>query len=331
MVLDLIDWLAPHPVMMSTAVVLDIAVGDPVYRLHPVRLMGDALLFFERQLYAVGADGYGGGIVLFAFLSLLFLVGSIVIMAALLTIATWLGWIFHVLVLYSLIALGDLLRQAWRVELALERGLHAARSAVAMMVGRDVDRMDEAACRRAAIESMSENLSDGFISALFWYFFAGLPGIVVFKVASTMDSMIGYKTPRYHRFGWCAARADDVMNYIPARLCALLIAAAAAVTPHCSFRKAWLIASTQHGALPSPNSGWPEAAMAGAIQRRLVGPIWNKGTMVTDIWLGAPADSPASTRHDMVLAGVITFEASLAAGVLAASLLLMGFSGWQHR
>jgi adenosylcobinamide-phosphate synthase len=321
---DLIDFLAPHPVMMSTAVVLDLAIGDPVYRLHPVRLMGDALLFFERQLNAVGADGYGGGITLFAILSLLFLAGAIVIMAAFLIIATWLGWIFHVFLLYSLIALGDLLRHAWRVEQALGRGIDAARSAVAMMVGRDVDRMDEAACRRAAIESVSENLSDGFISPLFWYLLAGLPGIVVFKVASTMDSMMGYKTPRYRHFGWCAARADDAMNFIPARLCARLIAAAVAVTPHCSFRKAWLIASTQHGALPSPNSGWPEAAMAGAIQRRLVGPIWNKAILVTDIWLGAPTDSPASTRHDLVLAGVITFEAGLAAAVLGAFFLLMG-------
>jgi adenosylcobinamide-phosphate synthase len=119
MALDLIDFLAPHPVMMSTAVVLDIAIGDPVYRLHPIRLMGGALLFFERQLNTLGADGYGGGIALFAILSLLFLVGAMVIMAAFLIIATWLGWIFHVLVLYSLIALGDLLRHAWRVEQAL--------------------------------------------------------------------------------------------------------------------------------------------------------------------------------------------------------------------
>jgi adenosylcobinamide-phosphate synthase len=119
MALDLIDILAPHPVMISTAVALDIAIGDPVYRLHPVRLMGEALLFFERQLNTVGVDGYGGGIALFAILSLLFLVGTIGIMMAFLMIATWLGWVFHVLVLYSLIALGDLLRHAWRVEEAL--------------------------------------------------------------------------------------------------------------------------------------------------------------------------------------------------------------------
>jgi adenosylcobinamide-phosphate synthase len=316
MAIDLMDFLAPHPITMSAAVILDIAIGDPVYRLHPVRLMGDALLFFERQLNTLGADGYGGGIALFAILSLLFVVGTILFMIAFLMIATWIAWILHVLVLYSLLALGDLLRHAWRVERAVDRGLHAARSAVAMMVGREVDRMDEAACRRAAIESLSENLPDGFVSPLFWYLLAGLPGIVVFKVASTMDSMIGYKTPRYQRFGWCAARADDVLNYIPARLCVLLIAAGAAVTPRCSFRKAWLIAFTQHSALPSPNSGWPEAATAGAIQRRLVGPIWKKGMLVTDIWLGAPADPPASTRRDLVLAGVITLEAGLVAATL---------------
>ena len=92
-------------------------------------------------------------------------------------------------------------------------------------MGRDTTAWTRAACRRAAIESLSENLTDGFISAIFWYVLPGLPGLVVFKVVSTMDSMVGYKTPRYLRFGWCGARLDDVMNFVPARLTWLLIAA----------------------------------------------------------------------------------------------------------
>src|SRR5204863_1573014 len=127
-------------------------------------------------------------------------------------------------------------------------------------------RMDGAACRRAAVESLGENLTDGFTSALFWYVLAGVPGLVLFKVVSTMDSMVGFKTPRYLRFGWCGARLDDVMNFVPARLTWLLLAATAAFVPDCSSATAFRIGLRQHAILPSPNSGWSEAAAAGAIR-----------------------------------------------------------------
>src|SRR5262249_43439768 len=151
------------------------------------------------------------------------------------------------------------------------------------LVGRDTDRLDDAACRRATVESLSESITDGFVSPICWYVVAGLPGLVLFKVVSTMDSMVGYKTPRYLRFGWCGARLDDVMNYVPARLTYVLVAIAAAIVPACSIRKALRVGWTQHALLPSPNSGWSEAAVAGAIQRRLVGPIWRDGVLVTDL------------------------------------------------
>jgi adenosylcobinamide-phosphate synthase len=229
-----------------------------------------------------------------------------------------------VFIVYSLLALGDLLQHVWRVEDALTRkDLGAARQAVAMLVGRDTDRMDPPACRRAAIESMSESLTDGFVSALFWYGLAGLPGLVIFKVVSTMDSMVGFKTPQYLRFGWCGARLDDAMNYVPARLACGLIAAVAVAVPACSSRKAWTVALTQHAALPSPNSGWSEAAMAGAIQRRLVGPIWRHGQLVTDIWLGDPADPPAATSGDVVRAAAVTLGGGLVAVTLVEAMLLL--------
>jgi adenosylcobinamide-phosphate synthase len=234
-----------------------------------------------------------------------------------------LAWIVHTFILYSLLALGDLLRHAWRVEDALtHKDLGAARHAVAMLVGRDTDRMDSAACRRAAIESMSENLTDGFVSALFWYGLAGLPGLVLFKVVSTMDSMVGFKTAEYLRFGWCGARLDDAMNYLPARFVGGLIAAVAVAVPACSARKAWTVALTQHAVLPSPNSGWSEAAMAGAIQRRLVGPLWSRGELVTDTWLGDPQDPPAGTRDDLRRAAVLTLAAGLVAAFLVEGILL---------
>ena len=111
------------------------------------------------------------------------------------------AWLLHALLLYSLLALGDLLHHVWRIETAVRADdLAGARRGVGALVGRDTDRMDGAACRRAAVESLSENLTDGFVSPVFWYVLAGLPGLVVFKVVSTMDSMVGYKTPRYLPF-----------------------------------------------------------------------------------------------------------------------------------
>jgi adenosylcobinamide-phosphate synthase len=143
-----------------------------------------------------------------------------------------------------------------------------------------------------------------------------VPGLVLFKVVSTMDSMVGFKTPRYLRFGWCGARLDDVMNYVPARLTWLLVAVVAAVVPGGSAAGALHIGWQQHGVLPSPNSGWPEAAMAGAIRRRLVGPIWRQGQLVTDLWIGDRDDPPAGTADDFRRAAWIT----VGAGILAAAL-----------
>ena len=141
------------------------------------------------------------------------------VIALALAISTTAAWLVHVLLVYSLLALGDLLHHVWRIESAVRRDdIDRARHAVSAFVGRDTDRMDGPACRRAAVESLSENLTDGFVSPVFWYVLAGLPGLVLFKIVSTMDSMVGYKTPQYLRFGWCGARLDDVMNYVPARL-----------------------------------------------------------------------------------------------------------------
>jgi adenosylcobinamide-phosphate synthase len=320
---DLTSLLAPQPVALAIAVFADLALGDPPYRLHPVRLIGDALVNIEKWLRAMGAEGYGGGGVLFVSLAVLSVAVVALMLRMSLMVSNSLAWIVHTFILYSLLALGDLLRHVWRVEDALTRkDLAAARQAVAMLVGRDTDRMDSAACRRAAIESMSENLTDGFVSALFWYGLAGLPGLVLFKVVSTMDSMVGFKTVEYLRFGWCGARLDDAMNFVPARLVGGLIAAVAAAVPACSSRKAWTVALAQHAVLPSPNSGWSEAAMAGAIQRRLVGPLWNRGKLVTDVWLGDPQDPPAGTTDDLMRAAILTLGGGLVAALLVEGILL---------
>ncbi len=320
----LVEIFRPHAVVLMVAVILDLLLGDPVYPLHPIRLMGHTLSLFERGLRRIGADGYGGGVALFFLLALVWVGGTV---AALFPLRIF-AWKFaigvEIFLTYSCLALRDLLKHSWAVEKAARAGdLAGARIAIARLVGRDTDRMDIAACRRAAIESLSENLTDGFTSPIFWYVLAGLPGLVLFKVVSTMDSMVGNKTPRYLKFGWCGARTDDVMNFIPARLTWILIAVVAAFAPQCSAAKAFRVGWRQHKVFAGPNSGWSEAAAAGGIQRKLVGPIWMGGALVTDVWVGDEGDPAAGENEtDVRRASVLVCAtglvfAGIAVGIVA--------------
>jgi adenosylcobinamide-phosphate synthase len=321
----LTDALEPNAAALAVAVVIDAAVGDPVYSAHPVRLMGRTLQGIEEWLRRCGADGYFGGIALFVILAVLWVGGLSLALMRVQAASGWMAWVLHVALLYSLLALGDLFRHGWQIERALDRGdLPGGRAAVSQLVGRDTDRMDAGACRRAAIESLSESLTDGFVSPVFWYVLLGIPGVVLFKVVSTMDSMVGYKTPRYLRFGWCGARLDDVMNFVPARLTWLLLTLTAAVLPRSSARKAFRIGLEQHALVPGPNAGWSEAATAGAIERRLVGPIWIGGAQVTDLWLGDPGDRPADSSEDFSRATVL-IAATAALAALVACVMLAPF------
>jgi adenosylcobinamide-phosphate synthase len=286
--------------------------------------MGATLSRVEGVLRRLGADGYGGGIALFVILGTLWLPATSAAVLAAAALSPWAGRAAHLFLVYSLLALGDLLHHGWQVDAALRRGdLVGARDAVSQLVGRDTARMDEGACRRAAVESLSENLTDGFVSPIFWYLLGGLPGIVLFKIVSTMDSMVGYKTPRYLRFGWCGARVDDVMNWLPARVTWLLLGFTAVFVPGCSARAALRIGWSQHGVLPSPNSGWAEAATAGAIQRRLVGPIWSGGALVTEVWLGDPACPPTDSAADYRRARTLIVACGVVTAALAVAILIV--------
>jgi adenosylcobinamide-phosphate synthase len=315
-----ISILQPKAWFLGAAVLLDFAFGDPVYTSHPIRLMGRTLTFFEGRLRSIHADSYGGGILLFVLLACTW-AGGISGLALLIDRVNHAAAIaVHVFFVYSFLALHDLFRHVWAVERTARRGdVEGARAAIGQLVGRDTGQLDLAACRRAAIESLSENLSDGFVSPLFWYGIAGLPGIVVFKIVSTMDSMVGYKTPRYLQFGWCGARLDDVMNFVPARLTWLLLALIALFVPGCSAKKALAIGWRQHAILPGPNAGWGEAATAGAIKRKLIGPIWRNGALATDVWLGDSEDQPAGQTGDVRRASLLIGPT----GVLAATVVVL--------
>ncbi len=296
--------LGPDAALLIAAVALDLLMGDPVYRLHPIRLMGAALTATEKILRALGADGYVGGIVLFLALTAIF-GGATVFISTALSSLRWAPAVFHVYLVFSMIALGDLRKHVFAVDRAATEGDAAARQSIAQLVGRDTSKMDAPACRRAAIESLAESLVDGFMTPIFWYALLGLPGLVTFKVVSTMDSMVGYKTDRYQKFGWCGARLDDAMNFIPARLSWLLISFVAFYLPGGAIRKGIKIGWRQHSLVPGPNAGWSEATAAGALQLRLVGPIWRAGKLVTEVWLGDPSDPPAGSSDDVRRAALL--------------------------
>ena len=170
---------------------------------------------------------------------------------------------------------------------ALEKtGAEGGREAVSHIVGRDTAVLDEAGVARAAIESLAENFSDGVVAPVFWMLIAGLPGAAVYKAINTADSMIGHRTPRYQAFGWSAARLDDLVNLPASRLSALLIIAAAAVTKSASAAAAWQAVRRDARHHRSPNAGYPEAAMAGALGLALAGPRNYGGVRVDDALMG---------------------------------------------
>src|SRR5215467_13875532 len=187
----------------------------------------------------------------------------------------------------TLIAQRSLHQHVARVADALERdGLRGGREAVSHLVGRDTETLDETGIARAAIESLAENFSDGVVAPVFWMIIAGLPGAAIYKAISTADSMIGHQSRRYQAFGWAAARLDDLINLPASRLSALLIIAAAAVTKESSAPAAWRAVRHDARHHRSPNAGYPEAAMAGALDLALAGPRTYDGVLVDDAFMG---------------------------------------------
>jgi adenosylcobinamide-phosphate synthase len=184
-----------------------------------------------------------------------------------------------------------------------EGGIEGGRKAVSQIVGRNPASLDEAAICRAAIESLAENFSDGTVAPAFWLGAGGLPGGAVYKAVNTADSMIGHRTPRHAAFGWAAARFDDLVNLPASRLSALLIVAAAALHPKASAAEAWRATWRDAGRHRSPNAGWPEAAMAGALGLRLAGPRVYGSTLVEDHWMGdgRSAATPEDIDHALGL------------------------------
>lgn len=282
-----LDALTENPFsVVLPAFFLDLAFGDPRYRWHPIRLLGDLAMHYERALRVLGMDGYLGGVLHWIAMVVTAVALWAGVHGALLSWHPFAAWCWDVWLAWHLLSLRDLLDHARRVHRSLPN-IEEARRWVGWLVGRDTDRMDRPAVVRATIESLSESIIDGVLTPLWALCLGGLPAAVTVKVISTLDSMVGYKNSRYRRFGWAGARSDDLVNWLPARLSVAVIAVAAALLrlhPVDAVRSAWRF----HGVLPSPNSGWSEGAYAGALRIRLVGPIYRNGVTVNDRYIGEP-------------------------------------------
>jgi adenosylcobinamide-phosphate synthase len=234
--------------------------------------MGRCVSALERRLNARNNRRAKGVLALAA---MVFVAGVVGLMLSLF------GFVAEVVVAAILIAQKSLVQHAAAVAAGLRQSLSQGRREVAKIVSRDTGAMDESAVARSTIESAAENLSDAVVAPAFWFLLAGLPGLLIYKMVNTADSMIGYRTARYAEFGWAAARFDDVLNFLPARLTAIFTALSSGVMTSMHDIR------TDAGKHKSPNAGWPEAAMARAIDVALAGPRAYNGVMQDLAWVNA--------------------------------------------
>lgn len=333
-----------HVSALACGFALDALLGDPYDMPHIIRLIGSLISETERVLRrGFRLDRRGVGLPLPGAIRLrtaglssvenkeraagvalvLVVAGSSTacawgVLKAAYAVSAWLGFAVETVVSYQMIAARQLSIEALRVRDALENdGLESARTAVSMIVGRDTQSLDEAGVIRAAVETVAENASDGVVAPLLFMALGGAPAGVFYKAVNTMDSMVGYKNERYRHFGTAAARLDDVLNFVPARLTGALMCSVAPLVG-LDGKGAWRIFRRDRKKHASPNSAHPEAACAGALGVQLAGPasyfgvLHDKPTIGDDLRPPSPEDITASTR--------LLAATSLAAFALAAVL-----------
>ena len=268
------------------AMVLDAIFGEPKWLWsrfpHPAVLMGKCVSFIDTS-FNKGTHRKDKGIASFAI--------PVVVFALLgMGLQDLPGFCAEAIVVAMLLAQKSLVEHVADVAKGLRTSVEAGRASVAMIVGRDTAELDEPAVARAAIESAAENFSDGVLAPLFWFAVGGLPGLLIYKITNTADSMIGYRTPRHEQFGWAAARFDDLLNLIPARLTAILFVA---LKPNL-----WQFSPIRKdaGLHRSPNAGWPEAALSRVLGIALSGPRAYHGEMRDYPWVNADGRKDATAE-----------------------------------
>lgn len=313
--------------VLLLAMATDLLTGDPrwLYRLlpHPVVLLGRLIAILDtslnRQTLARGRRLLLGALCTFL---VVVLAGGLGALLHYLLTGLPFGWVVEGLLASSLLAFRGLYDAVRAVARGLADSLELGRTAVSQIVGRDPASLDAAGVGRAAAESAAENFSDGFVAPVFWFLLLGLPGLLAYKAVNTLDSMIGHRNARYEAFGKVAARLDDAMNFLPARLAGLLFVLAAALLPAASAGGAWRVMRRDAPRHRSPNAGWQEAALAGALGLALAGPRQYGGQIVEDHWMGngrrdVTAEDLGRVLDLYLIAGGLLFVAVMAALLLA--------------
>lgn len=306
--------------LLLAALLLDAVAGDPdwLWRRvpHPVVWIGKVITLFDGKMNRPSLNSSqrkrAGALLL-----LVLVLGGLALGAILqhLFVRIPFGAVLTVIIAAVFIAQNSLYRHVAAVRDGLESGgLHAGRKAVAMIVGRDPEQLDEAGVSRAAIESCAENFSDGVVAPVFWFALLGLPGLLAYKAVNTADSMIGHKNETYQDFGWASARFDDLINLPASRLSGLFIALAAPLA-HGSPRRSLACVFKDARKHRSPNAGWPEAAMAGSLDIALAGPRVYPGYTVDDPYMNAIGRRQATAndidRAVFVMIGACAVQALL--------------------
>jgi len=293
---------------------LDLLIGDPAWLPHPVVGYGKMISFGEHRLNKGTHRKLKGALMAIVLISMVFAVAYFG-----LSILPPFGRVgVDLILIFYCLAGTTLIREVRQVFLALDRSLDEGRKQVARIVGRDTSELSAQEVRTAALETLAENLSDGVIAPLFWFAILGIPGMLAYKMVNTLDSMIGYRTDRYRDFGCWAAHIDDIANYIPARLTALLMIVAAGKPRLTGF--VWRNGSNH----ASPNSGYPEAALAGILNCRFGGPHYYFGQLFDKPFIGTN-DRPLTT-DDMRTAVQINRTAEVLM-VLAVCMCLLAITG----
>ncbi|TAN62625.1 MAG: cobalamin biosynthesis protein CobD [Magnetospirillum sp.] len=285
---------APDPLLLLfMAIAVDAALGEMgwLFRVvpHPVVMIGRTVAALDRRLNKPERSETDrrlrGALLALGMAAMALAVGGGVAALAR-TLPHF--WLVEVFIAATLLAQRSLFEHVHDVAKALsDGGIEAGRYAVSRIVGRDPQSLDEHGVARAAIESLAENFADGVVAPVFWYAAAGLPGLLLYKTVNTLDSMVGYRNDKYRAFGMASARLDDLLNLIPARLAGLMLALAAPFVPKGKPVAAVVTMITDARHHRSPNSGWPEAAAAGALGLALGGPRKYPGLVVDEKWIGS--------------------------------------------
>ena len=314
---------------------LDLLLGDPAYPWHPVRLMGNLITYLTGRLRLTEGDKTvtgkaqrKRGLLMVLIVTAVSTLIPLLILKVLYLVGFWPGLVFELIFCYQLLAAGSLRRESMKVYKAAAAGdVEGARHAVSMIVGRDTSVLGLPGILRAAVETVAENTSDGVVAPLIFMSIFGAPGAFFYKAVNTMDSMVGYKNEKYMDFGRAAAKLDDIVNFLPARLSGLFMVVSAGLLGY-DQKNAWKIFLRDRKKHASPNSAQTEAACAGALRLRLAGDAWYFGELHKKPYIGddmreiVPADIIRANRL-MMAASALTLILCMTVRALVLLLIML--------